>query len=107
MDVQQFKETLRKIFPAELLEDEVDLRKSAQMSEKEVIQIAEEQFKINEDSAHFLSRNISLVEDGENLLWRVRFAPTSDDGLPVKGGHLIVVISDKTKGVLEIFNSPY
>ncbi len=108
MDIQRFKETLRNIFPARLLEDDIDLKKSATMSEEEVIQIAEERYEV---SGHLTtentSRSVILVKEGGHLLWRVRFAPICDDGFPVKGGHLIIVISDTTKRVIQTFNSPY
>ena len=77
------------------------------MSEEEVIQIAEERYEVGGHLTKSVSRSVNLVKEGGHLLWRVRFAPICDDGFPVKGGHLIVVISDTTKRVIQTFNSPY
>jgi hypothetical protein len=107
MNFQTFKENLKRIFPAKLLDDEVNLKVLAELSEEDVIRIAQEYIGIDKFYTENTSRNISLALEDDKLVWHVRFAPTSKDGLPVKGGHTILVISDKTKRVIQVFNSPY
>jgi hypothetical protein len=106
MNLSQIKKLLKYVFSAKLLEDEINLTKSARMTEEEVIEVTKNyvQELIPSDE---VGRYIGLKEVKKKLVWSVRYAPISEDGLPCKSGHTILYIDDETGKLVKKIISPY
>lgn len=107
MSLSKIKNLLKSVFPAKLLEDEVDLTKSARMTEDDVIKLAEQHYIQNLTNSDKVGRYIGIKEKKNKLVWSVRYAPISEDGLPCKSGHAILYIDDETGELIEEIISPY
>lgn len=83
-----------------VLSDYSDTKAEVKMSANEVIKIA----TLYGESIGWSSENMRpphLTVENNKLVWRVRFASVDENNLPVKGGHLIVVIDDELGKVIE------
>lgn len=97
MNLSQIKKLLKYIFPAKLLEDEINLAESAQMSEADVFELVE-QFHENSDKVR---RTIGISKEKNKLIWSVGYFPVDENDFPCKGGHTIFRVSDKTGKIIE------
>ena len=84
-----------------IFSDHSDLKAKVKMSANEV----SERARSHGESIGWSSENMRpphLMVEENKLVWRVRFASVDEDNLPVKGGHLIVVIDDESGKVVKI-----
>ncbi len=86
-----------------LIEKEPDLKIISKLSEEEVERIAQGYAEsIGCDLNEFIQNSPHLTYKRKKLIWDVFFSPTKD-GLPVKGGHLRLLIDDETGKIIKEF----
>lgn len=76
------------------------LKAKAKLSEAEVSEIA----KLCGESEGWNSENMQpphLVIEKGKLVWRIRFASVDENNLPVRGGHLLLIVDDESGSIIE------
>lgn len=95
-----FSEKIRNYLNRNFLADDAELFNRAKLSADEVSAAARSYGESEGWSAETM-RPPHLVAENGKIIWRVRFASVDENNLPVKGGHLILLIDDETGKVCE------